>query len=262
MHIWEFPASKFVALKASPEKQALRFYLAVERANPTEDDSSNLWSGQNAIRVTDKHLGIVYGGEDVGFFANAGPAGVGFHHALHHAQVAAIFDIAVFEETVGDDHGSLFGVDRDGHGGAMVHTGPEDANARQNLFFIGEQAQFLPAFVLQVLVHVGRDAQVAGDMEMVKRRLKILDPATPRDADGGVPKHGDVGGGVGLQRGNEHQRNVVGREPLGAQNVSRELGIGAHDLRLGVSEETEPRLVDDGEVLRRAGVDEDVLTAA
>ena len=54
---------------------------------------------------------------------------------------------------------------------------PEDANARQHLFLVRQQTQFFPAFILQIMIHVGRNAQVPGNVQMVVRRLKVFDPA-------------------------------------------------------------------------------------
>src|SRR4051794_21126214 len=218
--------------------------------------------GKNSVGMADKNLRIVDGREDIGLFANAAPGGVGFHHAFHHAKVAAGLDVAVFEEAVADDHRSFFGVDGDGDGGAVVHAGPEDANAGLHLFFVGQQAHLVPPLVLQVVIHVRRHAQVAWNVEVVERRLEILDPAAAGDGNGGVAEHGDVGGGVSLQRRDQDQRDVLWSKALRAENVLRKLRLGAHDLGLGVAKEAEPGLVDHGEILGGAGVDEDVLAAA
>src|SRR5580704_8593168 len=112
------------------------------------------------------------------------------------------------------------------------------------------------------MVHVRRNAEVAGNMEMVEGGLEVFDPAAPRDGNSGVAEQRNVGGRVGLKRSDEDEGNVVGGEALRAQDVLWELGVGANDLGFGIAEETEPYLIDDGEVLRRAGVDEDVLAAA
>src|SRR5271169_1161518 len=83
-----------------------------------------------AIRMANEYLGIVNRRVEDRLFANPGPRRIGFHHAFHHAQVAAGLDVPVFEEAIGDDHGSLFGVDGHGHRRSMMDSRPEDANAR------------------------------------------------------------------------------------------------------------------------------------
>src|ERR1039458_3749742 len=140
----------------------------------------------------------------------------------------------------------------------MGNSGPEDADAGFYLLFISEKANLVPAFVLQVLIHVRRNAQMAWNVEMVVRSLEILNPAAPRDANCGVAEKVNVRRGIGLQRSDEDQRDIVGSEPLRAEDILRKLRLGANDLRFGVSEKTQPRLVDDGKIPRRAGVDEDV----
>src|SRR6266699_6672700 len=86
-------------------------------------------SRQDSVGMAHKYLRIVDGSKDRGFFSNAGPRAIGFHHAFHHPEVAAGLDVAVFEKTVADDNRSFFGVDGNGHGRAVMHAGPEDANA-------------------------------------------------------------------------------------------------------------------------------------
>src|SRR4051812_9947791 len=195
-------------------------------------------SRQNSLRVTDKDVRVVDGSVDIGFFANAGPRGVGFHHAFHHTQVAPALYVAVFEKAVADHECSFCGVDRDSHGGAVVDSGPEDANSGLHLFLVGEQTQFVPSLVLQVLIHIGRDAEVARNVEMIEGGLKIFNPASPGNSDGGVAEHGNVGGSISLQWRDEDQRNVVWGKALGTQNDLRKLLFGAHDLGLWIPEKT------------------------
>src|ERR1017187_56842 len=144
----------------------------------------------------------------------------------------------------------------------MVNSGPEDADAGFYLLFISEKANLVPAFVLQVLIHVRRNAQMTRNVKMIVRRLKILNPAAPRDANCGVAEKVNVRRGIGLQRSDEDQRDIVGSEPLRAEDILRKLRLGANDLRFRISEKTEPCLVDDVEILRGTGVDEDVATSA
>ena len=99
----------------------------------------------------------------------------------------------------------------------MMNARPEDADAGLYLFFIGEQANLVPAFILKVVIHIGRNAQMAGNVKVIVRSLKVLDPAATRDSDGGVAKQGNVGRGISLQRRDEDERNVIGRECLASE---------------------------------------------
>lgn len=58
-----------------------------------------------------------------------------------------------------------------------------------------------------------------GDVQMIVRRLKILDPTLARNADVGVAEKMNIGRGVSLQRRNDHGVDIGGSEALRAQNV-------------------------------------------
>src|SRR5208282_2421900 len=101
------------------------------------------------------------------------------------------------------------------------------------------------------VVHLRRNAQVAGNMQMIVGRLEIFDPSTPRYGDRRLAEQVYVGRGVGLQRSNDYGADVVRRQSLRAENILRKLLFGAHDLRLWIAEKSQPGLVDDGQILRR-----------
>ena len=95
----------------------------------------------------------------------------------------------------------------------------------------------VPALVLQIVVHLRRNTQASGNVQMIVRRLKILDPALARDADLGIAEQVDIGGSVSLQRRDDHGIDIVQGEALRAQNVLRQLLFGADDLGLWITEE-------------------------
>src|SRR5215469_18459075 len=144
----------------------------------------------------------------------------------------------------------------------MVHSGPENPNPGKDLFFILEKAHLFPSFILEVMIHIGGNAEMTRYVQVIIRRLKVFDPALPGNANLGVSEKMDVRGGVGLQGCDDDLRDVLRIEPLGAQNILRKLLFRADNLRLGISEEFFPSLVQNGKVLRRPGVDENVLSAA
>jgi hypothetical protein len=112
------------------------------------------------------------------------------------------------------------------------------------------------------MIHLGRNAQMSWDMEMIIGGLEILDPAFARDGDHCVAEEVNVGGCVGLKGRDYNRADVVWSQALIAENVLRQLLLSADDLGLWIAEEIEPGFVHDREVLRRAGVDKNVLAAA
>src|SRR5579883_3285918 len=104
-----------------------------------------------------------------------------------------------------------------------MNTGPEHAQTGKYLFFVMEQAKTLTAFVLQVVVGLGRDAQMPRHVQMIVGRLKILDPSFARNADLRVAEQMHIGGGVELKGSDDYRGNIVGRKALIAENVLHQL---------------------------------------
>src|SRR5215469_7938231 len=144
----------------------------------------------------------------------------------------------------------------------MVHSGPENPNPGKDLLFILQKSHFFPSFILEVMIYIGRNAEVTRYVQVIIRRLKVFDPALTGNANVGVTEKMDVRSGVGLQGSDDDLRDVLRTEPLGAQNILRKLLFRADNLCLGISEEFFPSLVQNRKVLRWAGVDENVLPAA
>src|SRR5580698_8089923 len=149
-------------------------------------------SGQNTSRMPLEDFRIVNRGEYIGFSTNARPRSICLHHALHHTKIAAGLDVAILEECVGDDYCSLVRFDRYCNGRAMVDASPEDTDSRQNLFLIGKEPNLLPSFILQIVVNVRWNTQMARNVKMIVGRLKIFNPSTARDGNCGVREHRNI----------------------------------------------------------------------
>src|SRR4029077_7675948 len=143
----------------------------------------------------------------------------------------------------------------------MVGAGPERVQARNNLCLVGEQANFFPSLILQVVIDFGRDAKVPGYVQMIVRSLKILDPAFARNTDLGVLKEVYICRRIGLERCHQNLRNLFWRKPLRAKDILRQLLVGADDLGFWKTEEIDPCLVENRKVLWWAGINEDIVPA-
>src|SRR5262252_7134509 len=130
-----------------------------------------------------------------------------------------------------------------------MHAGPEDPNSRTDFFFVGQKPQFLPPVILQILIHVGWNPEMARNMKVIIRRLEILDPALSGDADLGLTEEVDVRGRIRLKRGHDDRRDIVHAETLALKDVLGPLVLASYDRGFGVSEKTDPCLIQHRKVL-------------
>src|SRR5579862_476758 len=111
--------------------------------------------------MTGEDRRVIYGCEDIGLVANAPPSGISFHHAFHDSKISACFNVAVLEEAIANDDFTFLRVNGNRHRRTMMHAGPEDTQSRLYFLFVCQKAQLLPAFILNVLIYVWRNSQMA-----------------------------------------------------------------------------------------------------
>lgn len=103
--------------------------------------------GSSSIDVGTEHLTSDSG---VSVSGNLRVRGTAYQEVFTDPERSVLLHVVIDEEGIRRDHGSVVGVNLNGHAGAMVRSGPPGSQAGSDLVFVLQQAHMVPAVSHQV----------------------------------------------------------------------------------------------------------------
>ena len=165
---------------------------------------------------------------------------------------------SVLEAAVRQNDSAAGGVDDVGHRRAVADADAECANAGQDLVLVPQQLQLIRNSALETIEDLLGDVQRVGFRKRITTRQVVFGPPSLRETNGRVRKQIEISERIGLERRQEHEVDVLGRDAVALEHDLGSFVLGSPDAA-SLAGNRGPDAVDLAQVVGQAGIEDQRL---